>query len=87
MGKYQAGEGIVGIPYALTIAGNKNTVMSLWKVYDEATVEFVSTFFKKIRAGKSSFIALNETKRELLKSDNQIYSNPAVWASFLLYGF
>lgn len=36
------------IPYALIIAGNKNTAMSLWKVYDAATAEFVSTFFIKI---------------------------------------
>lgn len=87
LGEYQAGEGIIGIPYALTIAGNKNTVMSLWKVYDVATAEFVSTFFKKIREGKSSFIALNETKREFLKSENPLYKNPAVWSAFLLYGF
>ena len=61
--------------------------MSLWKVYDEATAEFVSTFFKKVSDGKSAFIALNETKREFLIGNNPLYKNPAIWAAFLLYGF
>lgn len=87
LGEFQAGEGIVGIPYALTIAGNKNTVMSLWEVQDEPTADFVSTFFKKLRDGKPSFVALNETKREFLRSSNSVYQNPAIWAAFLLYGF
>ena len=87
LGDYQAGEGIVGIPYALTIAGNKNTVMSLWKVYDAYTPEFVATFFKKMQEGKSAVIAINETKREFLKSDNPMYRDPAVWSAFVMYGF
>ena len=86
LGEYQAGEGIVGIPYALTIAGNQNTVMSLWKVYDEYTPEFVTTFFKKMKEGKTAFIAINETKREFLRSNDAMYRDPAVWSAFVLYG-
>lgn len=71
--------------FALTIAGNKNTVMSLWKVQDKTTAEFVSTFFQKLSEGKSALVAINETKREFLK--NPQYQNPAIWAPFLLYGF
>ena len=86
-GSYQAGEGIVGIPYALTVAGNKDTVMSLWKVKDiDATAEFTSAVFKKLRDGKSEVAALNETKREFLNKNNPIYRDPSVWAAFLLYG-
>ena len=86
LGGYQAGEGIVGIPYALTVAGNKDTVMSLWKVDDEATAEFTASVFEKLSKGKSEVVALNETKREFLKNDNPKYRNPSVWAAFLLYG-
>ena len=70
LGEYQAGEGIVGIPYALTIAGNKDTVMSLWKVNDEATAEFSASFFKKLSEGQSEVKALNDTKREFLSNPN-----------------
>ena len=86
LGGYQAGEGIVGIPYALTVAGNKDTVMSLWKVDDEATAEFTSAVFEKLSKGKSEVVALNETKREFIKNNKPKYRNPSVWAAFLLYG-
>ena len=86
LGGYQAGEGIVGIPYALTVAGNKDTVMSLWKVDDEATAEFTSAVFEKLRKGKSEVVALNDTKREFLKNNNPKYRSSSVWAAFLLYG-
>ena len=75
-----------GIPYALTIAGNKDTVMSLWKVNDEATAEFTSAVFEKLSRGETEVSALNETKREFLKQANPLYRSPSVWAAFLLYG-
>lgn len=86
LGGYQVGEGIMGIPYALTLAGNKDTVMSLWKVDDDATAEFTAAVFEKLKAGKSEVTALNETKREFLKKNNSKYSSPSVWSAFLLYG-
>ena len=86
LGDYQTGEGIIGIPYALTVAGNKDTVMSLWKVNDEATAEFTSAVFEKLSKGKSEVSALNETKREFLQGSNPKYKNPSVWAAFVLYG-
>lgn len=86
LGGDQAGEGVVGIPYALTVAGNKDTVMSLWKVREEPTMEFTSAFFEKLSRGKSEVVALNETKREFLRQKNTINNHPSVWAAFLLYG-
>lgn len=86
LGDYRTGEGIVGIPYALTVAGNKDTVMSLWQVYDEASIDFTFSVFEKLKAGQTEVFALNETKREFLNHKNPIYRNPSVWAAFLLYG-
>ena len=83
-GAYRAGEGIVGIPYALTKAGNQNTVMSLWKVQDEPTAEFSKAFFEKLSRGVPQVKALSETKREFMKQAQ--YSNPSIWSAFLLYG-
>ena len=86
LGDYQIGEGIIGIPYALTVSGNKDTIMTLWKINDEAAAKFASTFFQKLKDGKSELQAINETKREFLKSDNPNLKNPAVWSAFVLYG-
>lgn len=84
LGKYQPGEGIMGIPYGLCVAGNQNTVMSLWKVEDDSTAEFSKSFFQKISQGESQARALSETKREFLMQ--QGYENPSIWSAFLLYG-
>ena len=85
-GDYQAGEGIIGIPYALTVAGNKDTVMSLWKVRDTATAEFTAAVFEKLSRGQSEVSALNDTKREFFNSTDANLNTPTVWAAFVLYG-
>ena len=86
LGDYQAGEGIIGLPYALTVAGNKDTVMSLWKIDDEAAAKFASVFFGKLKEGETEVQALNETKREFLSDPNPKFNSPSAWAAFLLYG-
>ena len=86
LGRYQSGEGIVGIPYALCVAGNCDTVMSLWKADDESAAVFSASFFEKLVAGKSAVEAINETKRELMTSSNPKHREPSIWSAFVLYG-
>lgn len=86
LGKDEEGEGVIGLPYALCIAGNQDTVMSLWKVNDKTSSEFSVSFFKKICAGIEPVKALSVTKREFLMKKNKEYSDPASWSAFLLYG-
>ncbi len=84
LGKLVAGEGIMGLPYALFIAGNRNTLLSLWKVPDASTAEFMIRFFRKLRAGQSEAAALGATKREFMRDAR--WRNPIHWAGFVLYG-
>ncbi|MEK8016423.1 MAG: CHAT domain-containing protein [Candidatus Parabeggiatoa sp.] len=84
LGKNVSGEGIMGLPYALYIAGNKNTLMTLWKVDDAITAEFMRRFFTKVNNGLSHIQALIDTKREF-RQEKQ-YQNPRYWAAFVLYG-
>jgi hypothetical protein len=37
LGKVVQGEGILGIPFALYIAGNVDTIMTLWPIDDDST--------------------------------------------------
>ena len=85
LGKVIQGEGIMGLPYALYVAGNKSTLLSLWPVDDESTAEFMKTFFTKLKAGMSQSAALSETKREFLAGAQ--FNAPAYWAPFVLYGY
>jgi TPR repeat protein/CHAT domain-containing protein len=84
-GEVVGGEGVMGLPYAFYVAGNKNTILTLWSISDEVTVEFITSFFTKLKAGVEQIEALTATKREFLKKGG-IYSNPKYWAAFVLYG-
>jgi CHAT domain-containing protein/tetratricopeptide (TPR) repeat protein len=84
VGKVVQGEGVMGLPYALYVAGNKNTVLSLWPVVDESTAEFMTSFFGKLKAGVPQVKALNDTKREFLNGKK--FDKPVFWAPFIMYG-
>lgn len=84
LGKQAQGEGIMGLPYALYIAGNKTTVLTLWPINDDASAEFVRRFFARLKDGMAESRALSETKREFLADDR--YSAPQFWAPFVMYG-
>jgi CHAT domain-containing protein len=72
------------LPYSLFVAGNKNTLLSLWPVDDDATAEFMKRFFTKLKAGSKQPDALTETKREFML--HPTWSAPRYRAAFVLYG-
>ena len=84
LGKVVQGEGVMGLPYALYVAGNRNTVLSLWPVVDESTAAFMARLFEQLGQGKSQIEALNQTKREFIAGGK--YAAPVFWAPFVLYG-
>lgn len=87
LGRSQAGEGVVGLPYAFMLAGNVNTVMSLWPVDDAGTAAFIPAFLAKARAGANLVEALNQTKREFAAGAHGIRNaDPRIWAAFVQYG-
>ncbi len=58
--------------------------MTLWKVDDAITAEFMRRFFTKLNNGLSHIQALIDTKREFRQE--KAYQNPKYWAAFVLYG-
>jgi CHAT domain-containing protein len=85
LGEVVGGEGVMGLPYALYVAGNKNTILTLWSISDKVTAEFITSFFAKLKAGRGQIEALTATKREFLNKGKP-YNNPKYWAAFVLYG-
>ena len=79
-----AGEGIMGLPYALFVAGNRSAMLTLWKVVDDTAARFVGTLFQSIAAGATPAAALAHTKREFLR--DPALAHPSHWAGFVLYG-
>jgi CHAT domain-containing protein len=84
VGKVMRGEGVMGLPYAFYVAGNKNTLLTLWSVLDDSTAEFTTRFFKKLKNGQGQIEALTATKREFLASEK--YKRPLYWGAFVMYG-
>ena len=84
VGSVVQGEGVMGLPYALYVAGNRNTLLSLWPVVDESTTQFMVAFFTRLKNGMPQVKALAETKREFARDVR--YGLPLYWAPFVLYG-
>lgn len=84
LGRVVNGDGIAGLPYALFLAGNVNSVVTLWPILDRPSGEFSKQFFEKLREGKDQVTALAEVKRNFLKDDS--LRDPLYWAGFVLYG-
>jgi CHAT domain-containing protein len=83
-GKAVQGEGIVGLPFAIAVAGNQATVLTLWQVVDAPSARFVERYFEHLRGGMGKSAALARTKREFLADPR--YRAPLYWAGFVFYG-
>ena len=77
-------EGVVGIARAFLFAGARSVVATLWAINDEATLEFMKSFYQHLRGGESASSALQRAMKCLRDSDK--YSAPKYWAPFVLIG-
>lgn len=84
VGKVVTGEGVLGLPYALLVAGNTEAVLTLWKIEDQSASRFTGRLFHHLSRGGSVSDALSKTKREFLKIP--MYGRPFFWAPYILYG-
>jgi tetratricopeptide (TPR) repeat protein len=84
LGAQVRGEGVMGLPFALFVAGNVNTVMTLWPVADRSTALFMKQFFARVSKGQPHADALAQTKRWM--SRHPRYAHARFWAPFVLYG-
>ena len=85
-GRYGAGEGVIGLSWALFIAGVPSTVVSQWKVESASTRDLMLTFHQQLKAagGVTKAEALRRAYLKLLK--NPETSHPFYWAGFVLIG-
>ena len=84
LGANLSGEGVMGLPFALFLAGNVNTVLSLWPVEDRTAPRFMRRFYAHLKAGDPAARALTKTKREM--AADPATRHPSHWAAFTLVG-
>jgi CHAT domain-containing protein/tetratricopeptide (TPR) repeat protein len=81
LGDIQGSEGVYGLQRSLKMAGVKNLIMSLWKVPDEETAEFMQELYKGVFKGHSideSFYNAQTIMR------NKYQNAPFKWAAWVL---
>ena len=75
-------EGVFGLQRDFKKAGANSVLMSLWKVDDRATEQFMTSFYYHWLRGKSKIDALKSAQKHLLSIPK--YSEPKYWAGFVL---
>jgi len=68
------------------VAGSRSTLLSLWKVGDAATQEFMVEFYKRLRRGEGRAAALAATQAAFRNHSNEDYRHVYYWAAFQLSG-
>jgi CHAT domain-containing protein len=89
-GRIAAGEGIIGMSWALFVAGPPAAVVSQWKVdsarSSELMVEFHRNLLQKRGTGKARVTKSEALRQSALKVFRGPYNHPAYWAGFILIG-
>ena len=85
-GEIKAGEGVYGLKRAIAVSGARSSLLSLWKVDDRATAAFMSSYYKKLKAGQGRAEALAVTQKEFRNHGIPMWRHPYVWAAFQLSG-
>ena len=89
-GRVGAGEGVIGMTWALFVAGSSTTLVSQWKVDTRSTSKLIVEFHRNLQRQRqrSAFIkkaeALRQAMLTLLRSEE--YELPYYWAPFVLVG-
>ena len=92
LGDIETGNGVLGLRRALSVAGARSTLLSLWEVDDFATRAFMTSFYQKLKAGNNLRDSLIMTQQDfrngVIKSDDPYidWSEEFYWGAFQLSG-
>jgi CHAT domain-containing protein len=89
-GRFGASEGVIGLTWALFVAGVPSTVVSQWKVESASARDLMLDFHRQLRApasAKAKMTRAEALRRAALKvMKNPETSHPFYWAGFVLVG-
>ena len=83
-GRISSGEGVIGMSWALFVAGVPATVVSQWKVDSASTAGLMIEFHRHLRSGRGKAEALRQAA--LRTRTNPAYRHPFYWAAFVVVG-
>lgn len=80
LGEIHTGEGVYGLQRSFLVAGANSVIMSLWKVDDSATRDFMIEFYREWLNTGNKFDAFNKAKR----ATQAKYNDPYYWGAFVM---
>ena len=86
LGRGYKGEGMISMASAFTYSGCENTLMSLWQVNDQASIELIDNFYSNLLDGESIDDALRKSKLSYLEKADELTADPKIWAPLVAYG-
>ncbi|WP_339713290.1 CHAT domain-containing protein [uncultured Kriegella sp.] len=81
LGRSSSNEGVFGLQRGLKMAGAENLLLSLWKVDDMVTKEYMNAFYSYLIQNKLPMQEAYAKTRETIK---KAHPEPYYWASFVL---
>jgi CHAT domain-containing protein/tetratricopeptide (TPR) repeat protein len=90
-GRVGKGEGMIGLTWALFVAGVPTTVVSQWKVRSDSTADLMIELHKQLKAGLVRSAGRHDVAAALrraalkIKADTR-YRHPFHWAGFIAIG-
>jgi CHAT domain-containing protein/tetratricopeptide (TPR) repeat protein len=88
-GRTSAGEGVIGLTWALFVAGTPATVVSQWEVESASARDLMLCFHRQLQAPRTAgkLTKAESLRRAAIKMmKNPATSHPFYWASFVLVG-
>lgn len=82
LGDIQGSEGVYGLQRAFKMAGVDVLIMSLWKVPDIETAEFMNMFYDLWIKNKNARVAFRNTQKLM---QEKYKGEPSKWAAFVLF--
>lgn len=83
-GALSPGEGVVGMSWALLLAGCPTVAVSQWLAESAATSKLMIRFHESLAAGRSPAASMRIAQRALLSDPR--YAHPFYWAAFVVLG-
>ncbi|HWM70112.1 MAG TPA: CHAT domain-containing protein [Steroidobacteraceae bacterium] len=90
-GRISAGEGVIGLTWALFVAGTPTSVVSQWKVESASTAALMLAFHRALKSEARTNGSVFSTARSLQRAElqmfrNRHYAHPFYWAGFVVVG-
>ena len=79
-------EGVIGITRSFLAAGARSVLSTLWPINDEATIEFMKTFYHELLEETPVCESLRRAQNFSQEHENSLYQSTKIWAPFTIYG-